>query len=148
MDSYDSEDSDPDEDDATPVADEARHGWIGVIHIPVLEYYNVRRGSSKSWSVLEKVWAQLLCFIRGMHAVPTNSLRKQLTFGNATTSFPAKWHLRNEGRNSILMTGHYPDLGNASDWLNQISHAAQPFRSTTQIWVVSCHLYGISALIC
>ncbi|XP_073256809.1 RING finger protein 215-like [Porites lutea] len=55
MDSYDSEDSDPDEDDATPVADEARHGWIGVIHIPVLEYYNVRRGSSKSWSVLEKV---------------------------------------------------------------------------------------------
>ena len=55
MDSYDSEDSDPDEDDATPVADEARHGWIGVIHIPVLEYYNVGRGSSKSWSVLEKV---------------------------------------------------------------------------------------------
>ena len=55
MDSYDSEDSDPDEDDSTPVADEARHGWIGVTHIPVLEYYNVRRGSSKSWSVLEKV---------------------------------------------------------------------------------------------
>ena len=46
------------------------------------------------------------------------------------------------------MTGHYPDLGNASDWLNQISYAAQPFRSTTQLWVVSRHPYGISALVC
>ena len=82
MDSYDSEDSDPDEEDATPVADQARPGWIGVIHIPVLEYYNVRRGSSKSWSVLEKVCAQLLCFIGGMHDLPTNSLRKQPTFGD------------------------------------------------------------------
>ena len=71
MDNYDSEDSDPDEDDATPVVDQhARHGWIGVIYIPVLEYYNVHRGSSKSWSVLEKVCTQLLCFIWGMH-VPT-----------------------------------------------------------------------------
>ena len=39
------------------------------------------------------------------------SLRKQPTFGKATTGFPAKWRLRNEHRNSILMTRHYPDLG-------------------------------------
>jgi len=45
------------------------------------------------------------------------------------------------------MMHHYPDLGSASDWLNQISHAAQPMRSTTQIWVVMRHQYGISALI-
>ena len=32
------------------------------------------------------------------------SLWKQLTFGNANTGFPAKWGLRNESRNSILMT--------------------------------------------
>ena len=44
-----------------------------------------------------------------------SSLRKQLTFGNATTGFPAKWRLRNEHKNPILMTHHYPDLGNASD---------------------------------
>ena len=43
------------------------------------------------------------------------------------------------------MTRHYPDLGSASDWLNQISHAARPIRSTTQIWVVTRHQYGISA---
>ena len=45
------------------------------------------------------------------------------------------------------MTCHYPDLGSASDWLNQISHAARPIRSTTQIWVVTRHQYGISALV-
>ena len=45
------------------------------------------------------------------------------------------------------MTRHYPDLGSASDWLNQISHAARPIRSTTQIWVVKRHQYGISALV-
>ena len=35
------------------------------------------------------------------------------------------------------MTRHYPDLGSASDWLKQISQAAQPIRSTTQIWVAT-----------
>ena len=38
-------------------------------------------------------------------------------------------------------------LGSASDWLNQISQAARPIRSTTQIWVVTRHQYGISALV-
>ena len=33
------------------------------------------------------------------------------------------------------------------DWLNQISHAARSIRSTTQIWVVTRHQYGISALV-
>ena len=74
-------------------------------------------------------------------------LRKQPTFGDATTGFPTKWRLRNERRNSILMTRHYPDLSSASDWLNQMSHAARPIRSTTQIWVVTRHQYGISAFV-
>ena len=43
------------------------------------------------------------------------------------------------------MALHYPDMGNASDWLNQISHTARPIRGTTQIWVVTGHQYGISA---
>ena len=54
--------------------------------------------------------------------------------------FPAKWGLRNERRNSILMTRHYPDMSSASDWLNQISHAARPI-------IVTRHHYGISALV-
>ena len=59
----------------------------------------------------------------------------------------AKWRVRNERWNSILMTRHCPDLGSASDWLNQIPHAARPIRSTPQIWVARRHQYGISALI-
>jgi len=47
----------------------------------------------------------------------------------------------------MLMTCHYPDLGCFSDWLKQISFAAQPIESTSQIWAVTSHEYGISALI-
>ena len=75
------------------------------------------------------------------------SRRKQPTFCDATAGFLAKLRLRNERRNSILMTPHYPDLGSASDWLKQISHAARPIRSTTQIWIVTRHQYGTSALV-
>ena len=49
--------------------------------------------------------------------------------------------------NDVLGTSQYRDLGSASGWLNQISHAARPIRSTTQIWVVTRHQYGISALV-
>ena len=73
--------------------------------------------------------------------------KKQSTFGDATTGFPTKRCLRNERRKSILMTRHYPDLGIASDWLNQISHAVRSIRSTTQNWVVTRHQYGIFALV-
>ena len=45
------------------------------------------------------------------------------------------------------MMRHYPGMGSASDWLNQISLAARPIRSTTQIWVVTRHQFGISALV-
>ena len=72
---------------------------------------------------------------------------KTTDIGDAATGFPAKWRLRNKRRNSILMTRHYQDLGSASDWLNQISHAARPIRRTTQIWVVTRHQYWISALV-
>ena len=64
------------------------------------------------------------------------SLRKQPTFHDITTGFPAKWCLRNECRNSILITCWYPDLGSASDLLNQICPSAWPIRSTTQATVV------------
>ena len=60
--------------------------------------------------------------------------------------FPAKCRLWNEGRNSTLMTHHYPDLGRASDWLKQISNVARPIRSSTQIWQVIRHQCGISVL--
>ena len=60
--------------------------------------------------------------VKGHEGMQSFNLRNQPTFGDATTGFAAKWHLRNERRNSILMTRHYPDLGSASDWLNQIAY--------------------------
>ena len=53
------------------------------------------------------------------------SPKKQPTFGDATSGFPAKWRLRNERRNSILMMRHYPDLGTASDWLCRVENLIQ-----------------------
>ena len=44
-------------------------------------------------------------------------LRRQLpTFCDAATGLPAKWRLRNEHRNSMLIMCHYPNLGSASGW--------------------------------
>ena len=77
-----------------------------------------------------------------------NSLRKQPTFGDATTVYPAKWRLRNERINSTLMMRHYSqDLDSASDWSYRVGNLIQPIRSTTQISVVTRHQYGISALV-
>ena len=45
------------------------------------------------------------------------------------------------------MTRKYPDLGSVSDWLKQISRAARPIRNSTQIWPVTRHKHGISALV-
>ena len=45
------------------------------------------------------------------------------------------------------MTHLYPDLGGASDWSCHMGNLIQPIRSTTQIWKVMHHQYGISALV-
>ena len=45
------------------------------------------------------------------------------------------------------MTCHYLDLGSASDWSCWKGNLLQPIRSATKVWVVTCHQYGISALV-
>ena len=50
-----------------------------------------------------------------------HSLRKRLTFRDATTGYPAKWHLRKELINSVF----YPDLGGASDCMKQIFNQSE-----------------------
>ena len=47
------------------------------------------------------------------------SLSKQPIFRNVTTGFPAKWRQRNERRNSILMTNHYPETNFPHGTTNQ-----------------------------
>ena len=91
--------------------------------------------------VLSVVWAAITVPDIDHHSC----LKKQPTFRDATTCFPSKWRLGNDCRNSILMTCHYPHLGRASDWLKPIS--PRPIWSFTQIWLVTRHHYGISALV-
>ena len=67
-----------------------------------------------------------------------NSLRKQPTFCDASTDFPANWR-RNERRNSILMTRHYPDLVSTSDWSCRVENLLWPIICTYQIWAVTLH---------
>ena len=74
-------------------------------------------------------------------------LRKQPTFCAASTGFPAKWRLRNERGDSILLTRYYPDLGRVSDRSWRVGNSLQPIRSTTQTWLVTHHQYGFSALV-
>ena len=61
--------------------------------------------------------------------------------------FPAKWLPRNDWKNFILMTLHYPDLSSAFDSLCFVENVLQPIRITSQIRVVTRHQYGISALV-
>ena len=75
------------------------------------------------------------------------SLRKQPTFREVNTLALPKRRLSNECRNSILMTCQYPDLRSASDWLKCEGIPIQTIKSTTWIWVVTCHRYGISVLV-
>ena len=72
---------------------------------------------------------------------------KQPTFCDATTNFFSKCRLRKERKNSILMRCHYSDQSSASDWSCCEGSLLQPIRSTTEIYVVTRHQYGISPLV-
>ena len=77
-------------------------------------------------------------------------MRKQPIFRDHSTVlvYPRNmWRLRNDCRNSTLVTCRYPDLGSASDWSCREGYFPQAIRSTTHIWVVRHHQYGISALV-
>ena len=52
------------------------------------------------------------------------------------------------GDGGINPVGFEEDNSSGNNYsVKQISLAAQPIRSTTQIWVVTCHQYGISVLV-
>ena len=48
---------------------------------------------------------------------------------------------------SYCITSDNPDLGSASDWSCREGNLLHLIRSTTQIWVVTRHQYGISAIV-
>ena len=49
------------------------------------------------------------------------SLRKQMTFCNATNGFPAECYLRNNCRNYMLMMPHFPDLSSVWNFCSHLS---------------------------
>ena len=109
-----------------------------------LQYYfesvhfkELHKDQSYNWPTTYGAGAAVVSTITSVNT-ELSSLRKQPTFGGATTCFPANsWHVRNERRNSILMTHHHPDLGCPSDWLKQVSYRGTTNQRPTQIWVVS-----------
>ena len=62
------------------------------------------------------------------------SMRKQLTFCDDNAGFPAKWHLRNEHQNSILMMLYYPDLRSASDWSGRVGRVFFSQSEASSVW--------------
>ena len=98
--------------------------------------------------LLGENWCWSLLGFKGIcRCKVTSSLRKQLTFRNARTGFPEKWHLRIKWLQKLHIDDvHYTDLGNTSDWSCQAGNLILPIRSTMQIWVVTRHQNGISAL--
>ena len=66
---------------------------------------------------------------RAKVVLPFLSLTKQSTFCAAATGFFAKWHPKNERRNSILTTCHYSDLASASGWLKKIFNQSEAISS-------------------
>ena len=84
--------------------------WTRTCHVPYVKKNLISVPSAK------KLLVKTTSLANFTHACII-SLRKQLTFGDATTCFPTTRCLRNERRNPILMMRHYPDLGSACDWL-------------------------------
>ena len=75
-----------------------------------------------------------VCALAHVAKVQKSILRKEPTFRDATTGFPAKWRLRKFHADDV----HNQDLGSASDWLKQIS---------LDTWILRRRLYGISAVV-
>ena len=74
-----------------------------------------------------------------------HGLKKEPTFRDATTGFPAKWRLRNEGRNPILNDDVPLPTSGYCFWLDDAN--LQPLRSTNHNCVLTRHQYGIFALV-
>ena len=95
--------------------------------VDVMEAYNCWHKVTAVLSFRLTFKVSLWCFLLFYIFAEKESARSQIAwensqhFGTPSLVFPAKWHLRNERRNSILMTRHFQHLGSASDWLKLCS---------------------------
>ena len=109
-------------------------GWRPLIYLPVRQFLSAAKIllEDQMHPDPKGILAKSILDLHHVHGI---SLENQ-----PTTGFPSKWRLRNEHRNSILMTRNYQVL--LIDWFKQISVAERPIRSATQIWVVTRHIWN------
>ena len=75
------------------------------------------------------------------YGTPLHSLRKQSTFHGATTRcLLTKWSLRNECRNSILMTCHDASLPRSDECVWLAKNVLQPISSTLRLIIAGSGL--------
>ena len=77
----------------------------------------------------------------------SSHLEKSLNLFNSFTFGRAKHSDSDRECKYFPLSDALSDLGSASDWSCRLGNLLQPIRSTAQIWVVTCHQYGISVLI-
>ena len=97
---------------------------INLINVNFLFHYSyIKRTLSivKAWRIIQMISLR-------------KQLTKQLTFCNDNAGFPAKWHLRNEHQNSILMMLYYPDLRSASDWSGRVGQVCFSQSEASSVW--------------
>ena len=94
-----------------------KHGWITELAVCVFLTFIATPSSLDMWNFgalfakkNKRQHEALDASTKIGNSLSNSSLRKQPTFRDATTGFPAKWRLRNELTNAILMTRHYLDL--------------------------------------
>ena len=80
--------------------------------------------------------------VRNLFYFLTVTLVNSRHFFNVTNGFPAKWRLRNDCRNSLLMTCHYPDLGSASGCL-KICFNQPEALTTSNLWMIRTSLQSL-----
>ena len=103
--------------------------------------YQIRIFCSVGWFLKHSCQSRVFTGI----SYQSGSPRKGPIFRDATTCFPAKSHLRNGYEKFHIDDVHYSDLGSSSDWSFWEENLLQPIRSTTQVWLMTRHQYGISA---
>ena len=70
----------------------------------------------------------------------SSRLEKSLNLVNSFTFGGAK-HSDSDRECDFPFSDPLSDLGSASGWSCHLGYLLQPMRSTTQIWVVTCHQY-------
>ena len=68
-------------------------------------------------------------------------MRKQISFYNATMGFSAKWLLRNNQRNSILMRCCHPGLGSALDLLKVCFNQSKALPRYGRWYIISMEIF-------